>query len=646
MKKNNKGFTLVELIVVAAIMSIMMGAILNFIKPINEFYNSTWATTDATDIGNGVVNYLDKELRYTTNMLILEDYEGMPEVSGGYLINDSGAKSSVKFTDVIIIDNNNPRGSSLDDFDPTTTAARRKGAKGAMLKASLASGTIDIPSTSIILSEPTYSDFKAEFTARLAGGTKNKCLEVGIKQWKPKYEGGSWQYDKVTYDQKRNVELVNINVIGAAMKVNYYTNTTDEDGNLLGTAIDYSQFAQASNPGSLTAGQDNYYDTGKKYTYIFYTKGVPSTTAKCTIKILNDAGTAVNTFKVSNGTNITDAQYEQSIAFFPDTTVKVGDDYKKKSLDYLYCSITGKKLEEYKTEAVTEDMEFTAKWQPEQLIASPQGYVSFYDEFDDTGAHLPDSTFEKYKMAYYTPNATLGVTNTITGVGDGAGDADNMFEGWYDAHGNKFVDGQSFVTGNHSFYAKYTPRPKKHVIFEVNGSVVSDEEYAIGTSNAGNITKPSDPTPPADHLFLGWYEDGDSTKMKFESLAALDRDMTFAAVFTPVPVDPPDYTEFMLTVKYENKFNQLVVTPGTEGGNLWFGLDKTSYAQYWSSLMFSESKSATFAVKFKTASVPIMNIAISKDWSTMSNVNIDMSHFVGKTSGTVTVDASGNVTYS
>ena len=134
--------------------------------------------------------------------------------------------------------------------------------------------------------------------------------------------------------------------------------------------------------------------------------------------------------------------------------------------------------------------------------------------------------------------------------------------------------------------------------------------------------------------------------MKFESLAALDRDMTFAAVFTPVPVDPPDYTEFMLTVKYENKFNQLVVTPGTEGGNLWFGLDKTSYAQYWSSLMFSESKSATFAVKFKTASVPIMNIAISKDWSTMSNVNIDMSHFVGKTSGTVTVDASGNVTYS
>ena len=54
-KSNKNGFTLVELIVVVVIFGMIMGAILNFMKPANEIHNDTQATMDANVISSGRV---------------------------------------------------------------------------------------------------------------------------------------------------------------------------------------------------------------------------------------------------------------------------------------------------------------------------------------------------------------------------------------------------------------------------------------------------------------------------------------------------------------------------------------------------------------------------------------------------------------
>lgn len=651
--KNNKGFTLVELIVVAAMMSILMGAILNFIQPINQFYSNTWATADANDIGNTVVDYLDRELRYTTNMLILEDYEGMPTVEGGYVISDSGAKSSTKFTDVIIIDNVNPRGSSLTDYVADSTVARRKKATGALIRASLSNsdGTIEIENSKIVLGEAEYSDFKAEFTATLAQGTKNKCLQVGIKQSKPKYSHGRWTYDKVAYDQTRSVELVNINQIGFPMQVNYYTNRTDESGNLLGEALDYSRFAQKAAPGGLTTGQQKYYDLNKKYTYIFYTKSVPSSSAKCTIKIMSDTGNQLNSFRVNTGATITDTQYTTARSFFPDKKEKVGDVYTVKTLDKLFCDATSKYLSDYKTEAVTENMEFTPRWLPLTSV-NPKGYVKFYDYYDDLG-NSSATPILKYTYAYYDPtNPTIpGLPDTVSGVPDGMGDADHMFKGWTNPAKGTFVDGMSFASGDWDFYAQYDERQKFHVKFlDADGNELSDAEYSEGLANSTNIVKPADPTVPSGKMFLGWFLDGDKTKLAFSSTAwTLTSDMTFQAVFENIP---SEFTELTLVVNAPAAYNHIVINPTSANGSLWFGMTSADSQWYGDYQYGVASASKTIKIKFKTSDVPTFKMRVLNGWTSLvssgdgATVDISTSNFVGKTVATITVANDGTVSYS
>ncbi len=131
MNKNRKGFTLVELIVVVTIFGVILGAILNMIKPANNVYHDADATMESNVIGSGLIDYLDDELRYSTNVLVLKDYIGVPDVSTSGTIGESG----VTYSNCIVIDNNNLRGYSLKNYsgNDTDTAAKRMGAKGCIL---------------------------------------------------------------------------------------------------------------------------------------------------------------------------------------------------------------------------------------------------------------------------------------------------------------------------------------------------------------------------------------------------------------------------------------------------------------------------------------------------------------------------------
>lgn len=547
MKKNLKAFTLVELVVVSCMMVIMMGAILNFIKPINNFYHRTFSTADSNDIGNIIMDYFESEVRYSTNMIVLEDYEGMPEVSGGYLMTSSGAKAStIKFTDVIIIDNNNNRGSVLSTYSATDTPAHRKRAKGSIIKANMtASGTIDLTNAKLAVGEETLSDYGCNFTARLSNTTKNKCLSIGMKLYSPEYNGSSYVFNKLDYDQTRDLELVNINIIKTPMKADYYTNAVDDSGNLYGTAIDYSTFTQASNPGGLSAGQNAFYDTTKKYTYIFYTKSVPTNSDRCKIKLLDRNGTTVlDTKTITTGStipqNVIDSWYANA-SFASYTTSDGSGNYYQHTLDKIETS-THKNISDYLTEGVSEDLEFVPSF-ISSLVASPKGFVYFYDCYDDAGNDLGAYTNLKNKVAYYEDNVTnsaLGASSIVNCTMTGTGDEAHIFERWNtspDGTGSDFVDGSSFApAGDYEFYAIYRERAKYHVIFQdESGSEISNDEYYEGITNNANITIPADPSVPEGKVFVGWFEDGDKTKTALTAFTGLSYDITFRPVFEDIP---------------------------------------------------------------------------------------------------------------
>lgn len=543
MKKNNKGFTLVELIVVSCMMVIMMGAILNFVKPITNFYRRTWTTADSNDIGNSVMSYFESELRYSTNVLILEDYEGMPQVTDGYLRTAGGAKAnSVKFSNVIVLDNENVRGEVFDTYDANDNPAHRKKAAGSIIKFDITGGVIDITNPKIPVSEEVYSDFRAEFTGRLSQDTDNKCLKIGMNLYKPVYNGTVYEFNELSYNQSRDVELVNINLlgVGGTMKALYYSNAVDDAGHpVCANPINYTNFAQAADPGGLNAGQSALYDTSKKYTYIFFTKSVPTTSSTCTIKIMNYDGSAtLRTLSVPVGSMLTSSQVTDFINAVPSTTYVSGGNYYDRTCDNLYCSATGKNIDDYTTEEITESMDFVAI-PHDTLKFSPDGVVTFMDCFDDTGVDLGGYTHIKTERAYYmSPEANaLGLTNTISGIPDGTGDTDWIFSGWNsssDGTGTPFTDGEAFYGGDYTYYAVYTPRPMYKVRFEWDGG--SEEgDYPALITNHTMITTPADPTPPADHQFVGWFKDGDKTQQPFDSYTNHVSDITFKPVFEPIP---------------------------------------------------------------------------------------------------------------
>lgn len=86
------------------------------IKPANNVYHDADATMESNIIGSGLIDYLDDELRYSTNVLVLKDYIGVPDVSNSGTIGASG----VTYSNCIVIDNNNLRGYSLKTIQAAT----------------------------------------------------------------------------------------------------------------------------------------------------------------------------------------------------------------------------------------------------------------------------------------------------------------------------------------------------------------------------------------------------------------------------------------------------------------------------------------------------------------------------------------------
>ncbi|MBP0960500.1 MAG: prepilin-type N-terminal cleavage/methylation domain-containing protein [Oscillospiraceae bacterium] len=83
MKKALKGFTLVELIIVMALMSALMVMVGLILKPISQVFADTTAYTEDRYVMDGIAQYLDENLKYADKILFVYDKDYLPLSEGG-----------------------------------------------------------------------------------------------------------------------------------------------------------------------------------------------------------------------------------------------------------------------------------------------------------------------------------------------------------------------------------------------------------------------------------------------------------------------------------------------------------------------------------------------------------------------------------
>lgn len=116
MKNKLKGFTLVELIVVMAIMSILMLAVMNMFKPIRSMYVDSTQYEAQRTAQSGVVQYITETVRYATDMGVYNDVTTPKDAAknfaeaycdaNGYDKTDTNNLNEIyKYAEIIIIDN-------------------------------------------------------------------------------------------------------------------------------------------------------------------------------------------------------------------------------------------------------------------------------------------------------------------------------------------------------------------------------------------------------------------------------------------------------------------------------------------------------------------------------------------------------------
>lgn len=317
--KNKNGFTLVELVVVMCIFGIIMGAILNFIKPANDVHNDAQATMDANVISSGLIEYMDDELRYATNVLVLQDYYGVPQVSDSGYVGTYG----VPFNNCLVIDNKNFRGYSTPGYSGSDDdrVDKRVGATGCIIKVNkLDTEGFNFNNSRVVKGEDFYDKFK--FNIKVGTNIDSselaedhyydpslKSIQVSMVTSYPVWENGGYVFKKKfdrgtegsneaekTKDRGAVISLTNINTDISGFNIEYVdlSDITLQPAQLA-AVLSGKGYPPASAPAGATAQQQTYYgaDAGR-YTYIFYKKVGKSSEAAtgCTIKFVTDVPTA------------------------------------------------------------------------------------------------------------------------------------------------------------------------------------------------------------------------------------------------------------------------------------------------------------------------------------------------------------------
>lgn len=384
-KKLKKGFTLIELIVVMAIMGFLFVAILNLMDPIQNVYHTAVGTQDTAETIEGVMTYADNQLRFASNVCVLKDFDGVPRVEGKSLF-INGVKQSVEYDNVLILDNNNDRSKSNNEV------AKRKGATGAVLRTDLASG-LDLDNANLAPTNDYYGEVRYEFDTEVNysdADTSKVYIDLGVTAFGYHLEDTTYVFDQKLQSYARRIELVNIGI-----------NKSDQ--------YKLDDYAVGGVSNAITSGTyDSVGADKQKRTYIFYRNPTVSDSTEKQCKIILQYYVTDNTY--SGQSTFTVKLGNTPKVFDPGlSSVVVGDKIYTPSGEWKDSSGTEYKISDINNTVVTDDMTFQAIYTEAtkktvtvdgvSYDASLSGTISFNEDTykDLTGSDVPE---DKYISGY------------------------------------------------------------------------------------------------------------------------------------------------------------------------------------------------------------------------------------------------------
>ncbi len=498
-KTNKKGFTLVELIVVVCIFGIILGAILNFIKPANEIHKDTQATMDANIMSSGIIEYMDDELRYATNILVLEDYAGVPNVSATGQV----GTCPVTFTNCLVLDCKNPRGYCLKNYtsEYSNKTAAKMGATGCVIKVNkLGEGGFNFNNSSVAKGVDFYDNFKYDIRTgtsinEVRANPKLRTIQVNVITYEPEYKNGKFVFEKKKFDRDKVysadeekekssgavINLTNINIAGSDFKLRGDLKCKDP---VLKSIVEDNYPNATSAPAGATAEQKSYYSAkdDNRYTYIFYQKAANASASKLEVKMV-----------YSNSHPVTALQGKQIGAT---SYVKKGTTFKSFStpsamagyLPPYWLAPDGSKVDTSKGYVISENTTFTLVYEPESSVPT----------YEVTWLQPDGSEFTKNNAFENHAPISPGVPDQV--------DTDKQdFIGWYrQGSGEEYSTVK--VTGSGLVFV---PKVENKVKVEFTSDEAGENVIAECTtyiSKGGHATAPSTtPAPPdADKIFDKW----------------------------------------------------------------------------------------------------------------------------------------------
>lgn len=188
MKKLSKGFTLVELIVVMALMGIVMAGAMALLSPTSRIANRIKSQNDEESIAIYVARYMSRELTYATKVEIV-----------GADATDPVPSASSDFTAVYVVDNSTTRASSV------------RGCKGEVIRGRWTGSAIAdqfVVGQEVLYGEEDFDIGLSEYSD--ASGQAFMTLDFAAFSMKVENGGFVRDTDK-TYRYKESVEFLNIN---------------------------------------------------------------------------------------------------------------------------------------------------------------------------------------------------------------------------------------------------------------------------------------------------------------------------------------------------------------------------------------------------------------------------------------------------
>lgn len=512
MNKNRKGFTLVELIVVVTIFGVILGAILNMIKPANNVYHDADATMESNIIGSGLIDYLDDELRYSTNVLVLKDYIGVPDVSTSGTIGGSG----VTYSNCIVIDNNNLRGYSLKNYsgNDTDTAAKRMGAKGCILNVGKVNTEgLNFNNSAVARGVDFYDNYKFDIGASISNIEEMRTLDVSLTAYQPTYENGSYTFTKTKYKKDAAVNLTNINIKEGDSDPYQVRDYKD-----FSVHPDYVTYPQATTaPAGCTAQQEKYYslDASNTYTYIFYDKTTVSSSKTYSVKFIYSAsdpeptlrGKQIDTKSVKAGT------VYKAPPSMPSRT-GYGTPYWVDSKNNVADFTTGV--------TINKDMVFSCVYPP----VAPKA------QFNVTFENINGSTF-KITSVYD------GDFANDPGIPTDMDPIKQDFVKWvYKSDNSKGLTDVSITDSSVVFVP--VVQNKHKVEFKLNGSLINASTIYVSDGQYANYPGATPVSSDANKVFSKWVVEGTSDEI---TSVTITRDTVFEAVFVEKPSLPTSQSD-------------------------------------------------------------------------------------------------------